>query len=107
MHACTYPGTQITNVGSGLCLDIAGGQSANNIQLRQWACLNNASQTFAIVPATVSSTIPGGLFNIRTSAGKCLSIQGDSIAVGAAIVQWTCTDSWVQAFAILQFADGG
>ncbi|MGP3915615.1 ThuA domain-containing protein [Nonomuraea sp. 10N515B] len=85
-------GYQLKNVKSGKCLDVPGGSTTPGTQLVQWAChpaghghLNN--QRF--FPAATGET-----YKITAAAsGLCLDISGVSQDDGAAVVQWTCTNT--------------
>jgi len=83
----------IVNAGSGLCMDVDGGSTANNANLIQWTCNGSANQTFQLnlVSAKVYRLI-------ATHSGKCADVTSASTADGIRLIQYTCGNGTNQRF---------
>ena len=71
---------------SGLCVDVAGGSSANSAVIDQWTCKasGTANQEFQFVPVSGDY---GELQN--QNSGSDIVVQSASTANGALIIQYT------------------
>ncbi|MFD9701778.1 glycoside hydrolase family 76 protein [Lentzea sp. NPDC059081] len=67
----------------GLCMDVAGGSSANGTTVQLATCSGNGAQQFVLRPG-------GSLVNPQT--GKCVEIKAWSTADGADLVLWECNN---------------
>ena len=78
---------KIVGVGSGKCLDVKDGGTADYTPVQQWGCHANAYHQQFLLRSTGD-----GFFNIvpRHVAGKCLDIQGFSQLRGAALIMHSC-----------------
>ncbi len=85
----------VVNAGSGLCMDVDGGSTANNANLIQWACNGSANQTFQLnlVSAKVYRLI-------ATHSGKCIDVTSASTADGIRLIQYTCGNGTNQRFTL-------
>ncbi|MBO3744679.1 RICIN domain-containing protein [Streptosporangiaceae bacterium NEAU-GS5] len=93
----TFTSTAVANA-AGLCMDVPGGSSANNVQLTQAACSGGAGQSYTFTP--VSGTTD--TYTIGTlTAGKCVDVFNVSTADNAAIIQWTCNTGANQRFRLI------
>jgi endonuclease/exonuclease/phosphatase family metal-dependent hydrolase len=81
---------QVVNQQSGLCLDIAGGQPGNGVNVHQWTCNGSAWQKWHHDPQT-------GLVRSQADPRYCLDNSG-SFNDGANLVVWACTGSSHQRF---------
>jgi len=83
----------IVNNGSGLCLDVNGGSTANSAGIIQWNCNGAANQTFQLnlVSAKVYRLI-------ATHSGKCVDVASASTADAARLIQFTCGSGTNQRF---------
>ncbi|MEU6487896.1 ThuA domain-containing protein, partial [Streptomyces sp. NPDC046887] len=70
---------------NGMCLDVAGGATADGTQAQIWTC--------AGVPAQ-SWTAPGD--GTLRALGKCLDVSGGNTADGTRIQLWTCNGTGAQ-----------
>jgi hypothetical protein len=85
----------ITNINSGKCLTIGGGNLAEGARVVQWDCLSVADQKWQIIPI---GTRAMQLRNMRT--GKCLT--ADPAAPQAAAFQVTCSADPRQAWLLVK-----
>lgn len=83
----------VVNAGSGLCLDVDGGSTANSAKVIQWTCNGAANQTFQLnlVSAKVYRLI-------ATHSGKCVDVAGAATTDGAKLIQFTCGTATNQRF---------
>ncbi|WP_112264603.1 ThuA domain-containing protein [Lentzea terrae] len=70
--------------GSGKCVDVAGGSSADGTKIQLWTCNTNASQQW---------TVSG---NTLRALNKCMGVAGGSTANGALVQLMTCNGSGSQ-----------
>jgi hypothetical protein len=75
---------------SGKCLDIGGGNMADDAAAVQWDCLgaNQLNQHWRLIPV--------GADQVQIAAGhsnKCLEVRGGSTANGTFVVQMPCSDT--------------
>jgi poly(3-hydroxybutyrate) depolymerase len=73
-------GGQVRGVGSGRCLDVPNGSTADGTRLQIWDCHGGANQQWTY---TSSRQLIG-------SGGKCLDANGAGTANGTAVIIWTC-----------------
>jgi hypothetical protein len=85
----------ITNINSGLCLNVARASTADNAPVIQYTCQNTfTNDRWAAV------TNPNGYFWIKNeNSGLCLNVAGASTADNAPVIQYTCqsrflNESW-------------
>ncbi|GHJ42915.1 hypothetical protein Cs7R123_02570 [Catellatospora sp. TT07R-123] len=82
------------NVNSGLCMNVAGGGSANGTSIIQWPCgpFTNSQWTF--------NAAGSGYQLVGVQSGLCVNVRGGTGA-GNWIIQWTCqpqgapNDTWL------------
>ena len=86
---------QVSAVSSGLCLDIAGGSTANGAKVQQQACTGAASQHFELRADT-----GGSVRLVDVASGKSLDVTDVSTANGAKIQQWTTAATDNQRFLV-------
>ncbi|MEU6062734.1 ThuA domain-containing protein [Streptomyces sp. NPDC047097] len=72
---------------NGMCLDVAGGATADGTQVQVWNC--------AGVPAQ-SWTTPGD--STLRALGKCLDVSGGNTADGTKVQLWTCNGTGAQTW---------
>ncbi|MEU6062735.1 PQQ-dependent sugar dehydrogenase [Streptomyces sp. NPDC047097] len=72
---------------NGMCLDVAGGATADGTQVQIWNC--------AGVPAQ-SWTTPGD--STLRALGKCLDVSGGNTADGTKVQLWTCNGTGAQTW---------
>jgi len=83
----------IVNAGSGLCIDVNGGSTANSAAIIQWTCNGAANQTFQL------NLVSGKVHRlIATHSGKCIDVTSASAADGARLIQYTCGSGTNQRF---------
>ncbi|RAS67413.1 type 1 glutamine amidotransferase [Lentzea atacamensis] len=80
----TVPRTGRITGGSGKCVDVAGGSSADGTKIQLWTCNTNASQQW---------TVSG---NTLRALNKCMGVAGGSTANGALVQLMTCNGSGSQ-----------
>jgi len=98
--------TQLHNLGTGLCLGIAGSSAANGARAVQGDCHGTATQEW--IGTGRSFNADGGTyFQWVNGVNKCLGVTNASTASGAQLVQGECvtgatgTDRsqyWIQLF---------
>ena len=67
---------------SGLCMDVAGGSSANGTNVRLWTCNGSNAQKWKYDASTG---------HLRSAVGKCLDNRGQAYN-GGEIVIWDCVN---------------
>jgi hypothetical protein len=73
---------------SGLCLAITNAAQGNNMPLGIDACTGADHQLFK----KVNAPIGGGFYQlVAKHSGKCVTIQSESLEVGAQLVQYECS----------------
>jgi hypothetical protein len=101
----------------GKCMNVQGGSLANSAKVIQYTCGTSISTEndqwvpFYIKSVTYTSgilTYTADYYQLQNlKSGKCLNVQGGSIAAGAALIQYTCNtginelftwDHWVNGF---------
>ncbi|WP_178984658.1 RICIN domain-containing protein [Winogradskyella helgolandensis] len=98
IDACTYT---ITNVGSGLVMDIAGLSQANGANVQQWTFIaggNQLNQQFMVEPNG------NGYYTIKAvHSDKNLDVQGAGQASGTNVIQYqgNGTDAQLYSFEFL------
>ncbi|WP_033337488.1 pectinesterase family protein [Catenuloplanes japonicus] len=83
-------GTNLVNVGSGLCIDVPSGATTSGLQLQQYAC--GSPQTNRLWSFAASSAASGRYTVPNAATGLCLSTKDGSTAGNNPIVQETCAD---------------
>jgi hypothetical protein len=79
----------IVNGRSGRCLGVSGASTANGAPVGQFTCngslgaADNQSWRF-------TQNVPGHFFIVNGKSGRCLGVNGNSTASGAALAQFTC-----------------
>src|SRR5262245_30509454 len=61
-------------LGSGICLDIAGGNAASGTQVQIWGCNGSAAQKWSVSPA--------GELKSALGSNLCLDVSGSNTANG-------------------------
>jgi hypothetical protein len=85
----------IVNNGSGLCMDINGGSTANNANVIQWSCNGAPNQTYQL------NLVSGKVFQLVAGhSGKCLDVVSASTADGTRLIQFTCGSGTNQRFTL-------
>jgi hypothetical protein len=75
----------ITNLNSGLCLTVAGGDTAKNAKSVQYNCDSHPSRRWRYTRGT------GGTFQlVNVNSGLCLTIAGGATDRDAVAVQYPC-----------------
>ncbi|MDM4781390.1 MULTISPECIES: RICIN domain-containing protein [unclassified Micromonospora] len=70
----------IVGAGSGRCVDVAGGGTADGTAVQLWDCLGNGAQRWRRAGDTF----------VNTGSGKCLDVRGVGTADGSQVWLWTC-----------------
>jgi hypothetical protein len=79
------PVTRIVNQGSGKCVDVVSGSTADAAEIIQYTCGSGANQQWQL------RNLGNGYYNlVAQHSGKCLDVSGASTANGAAVIQYTC-----------------
>lgn len=99
---------QIVNSGSGQCLDLRDGKTANGSPVQQWPCNWGRDPSTTMLWRLNDDVFFYELKNERTKertgAGKCLDVRGGSSAPGAVLQIYDCTSAsgtelnWAQLF---------
>lgn len=85
----------ITNVNSGLVMDVVGASTTAGALVDQWTTNGQPNQRWQI------TSLGSGLYKIvSVNSGLCLDVYGQSLNSGAAIDQWTCNGGTNQEFTI-------
>ncbi|WP_112245527.1 GH12 family glycosyl hydrolase domain-containing protein [Kribbella monticola] len=77
---------EIVGLGSGRCLDVSGGATADGSRVQLWDCNGNGAQRWA----------PTGSTLVNPQSGKCLDVAGGSTANGAQVQLWSCNGTGAQ-----------
>ena len=92
---------QLVRQGSGKCLDVTGGGSADGTSIEQWWCNGGANQSFRL------DALAGGLVRlVDQNTQKCIDVNGSGTADGTKIQLWTCNGSAAQSFALEDAGNG-
>ncbi|WP_327406900.1 RICIN domain-containing protein [Streptomyces sp. NBC_01288] len=83
----TAKGVLIRGQGSGRCIDVTGGNSADNTRLQIWGCTSAARQTWQFAS---DGTV--------RALGKCMDVDGGSRTDGAWIKLVACNGTGAQRF---------
>ncbi len=83
---------QITNFGTGMCLDIPNNNRAVNQLLQLYTCNGSPAQQFVLVGGL------GGRYVQVKDTNLCLDIPGAATANGTAVQLYTCNSSAAQSF---------
>lgn len=73
-------GRALVGGGSGRCLDVYGGATADGTDVIIWDCTGAANQSW---------TLSGGRL-VDSNSGKCLDVSGVGTADGTRVNLWTC-----------------
>ncbi len=96
----TEPEYLLKNVGSGKCLDVAGGSLDNGANVHQWDCHNTANQRWKI-------QVEGDLYKlINVQTGKVLDVSGVSQDNGANVHQWDWLNYANQKWSFINKSEG-
>lgn len=95
--AAPTPGAyRLVNANSGLCLEVPGASTSDNVQLVQNGCGGAASQTWHL-------TAQGGGFRLAAAhSGKCAGVIGAATSAGKAVQQESCTGAASQTWTLTQ-----
>ena len=77
---------EIVGQGSGRCLDVAGGATADGSRVQLWDCNGSGAQRWARTGSTF----------VNPQSGKCLDVAGGSTANGTQVRLWTCNGAGAQ-----------
>src|SRR5205807_8945640 len=91
----------LTRAGSGKCLDVSGGGSADGTNIQQWGCNAGAAQSFRVEDAG-----GGAVRLVNPSSGKCVDISGAGTANGTNIQLWGCNGTVAQAYVLQDQGSG-
>jgi hypothetical protein len=81
---------ELFNRGTGKCIGVNGGSTANGAQVIEWDCNGNADQRW-FWRATGTTQFGWPVYNlVNDKSGRCMGINGGSTAQGAVAVQWDC-----------------
>ncbi|WP_405144967.1 pectate lyase [Sphaerisporangium sp. NBC_01403] len=84
----------LVNAGSGLCLDVPGGSTADGTQLVQYGCNGGANQSWTVTSVSGGVTLKAG------NSGKCAGVRGASTSAGAAVELQSCSGASSQAWVL-------
>ena len=88
--ACTYI---LTNVGSGLVMDIAGVSQANHADVHQWTYVAGANQQFIVAPAG------NNYYTLKAvHSNKNIDVEGQGQAPGTNVIQYQENGTDAQLF---------
>ncbi|MEP7763352.1 RICIN domain-containing protein [Sanguibacter sp. 25GB23B1] len=76
----------VSNVASGLCLDITGGSTADNALVQQWGCTPGAGWQ----QVTLAATASGAYTLASVASGKCIDVPARSTARDVQLIQYRC-----------------
>ncbi|MEU8267043.1 pectate lyase [Sphaerisporangium sp. NPDC049002] len=82
----------LVNAGSGLCLDVPGGSTADGTQLVQYGCNSAANQSWTVTSVSGGVTLKAG------NSGKCAGVKGASTSAGAAVQLESCSGALSQTW---------
>ncbi|MFG1875072.1 pectate lyase [Sphaerisporangium sp. NPDC049003] len=82
----------LVNAGSGLCLDVPGGSTADGTQLVQYGCNSAANQSWTVTSVSGGVTLKAG------NSGKCAGVKGASTSAGAAVQLESCSGASSQTW---------
>ncbi|MDP9795426.1 pectate lyase [Catenuloplanes nepalensis] len=80
----------LSNVATGLCIDVPSGATTSNLRLQQYAC--GSVQNNRVWSFTASSAASGRYRVTNAATSLCLSTRDGSTAGNNPIVQETCSD---------------
>lgn len=89
----------------GQCVDIAGASTVDGVRGTIWPCHSGLHQAFGLVFHRTYGADLEVQFIARHS-GKCLDVEGGSMASGAKVVQWPCHDGDNQRWYTTTFPSG-
>jgi len=90
----------VKSILSSRCLSVDSSSTADGAQIIQWTCLGMNAQEWTFSPDPADTT--GTLFFIKNlNSNKCLSVDSNSTADGARVIQWNCIGSSGQKWSIL------
>ncbi|MFF2775549.1 RICIN domain-containing protein [Streptomyces sp. NPDC058052] len=94
---------RVTNLHSGLCLEISGESKANGARATQWGCNDKVHQSWHF-----DQEFPAGLWRlVNNNSGKCLEIADWRQDDGAPARQWDCTGGDNQLWYAIDYDDDG
>ncbi|WP_033337489.1 RICIN domain-containing protein [Catenuloplanes japonicus] len=83
-------GSNLVNVGSGLCVDVPSGAATSGLQLQQYAC--GSPQANRLWSFAASAAASGKYLVSNAATALCLSTKDGSTAGNNPIVQESCSD---------------
>lgn len=84
---------------SNRCVGPVGGSTASNVRLELENCTGTAIQRWRPEPAG------GGFFRMHNElSGLCIDVSGASLALGAAVIQFTCNTGTNQQWSVTDVA---
>jgi hypothetical protein len=87
----------ITNVNSGLAMDVYQASTTPGTSIDQWTPSGNANQQWQV------TALGGALYKlVAANSGLCLDVYGQSLNTGGAIDEYTCNGGANQQFTITQ-----
>jgi hypothetical protein len=75
---------EVVGMGSGMCLDVVGGQTGQGSAADIWPCNGASSQQWALTPQ-------GQLQ--EANSGLCLNVIGGATQSGTGLQIWPCNDT--------------
>jgi hypothetical protein len=81
---------RIRNLHSQKCPNVSGGSTADGAAIIQWPCGNSPNEEWRGQFYTTVNGYDYYMLKARHS-GKCLVVQNASLALGARLIQWTCS----------------
>ncbi len=93
---------KLVSKNSGMCLDVPGASTTENVQLQQYTCGTGDNQKFQFTPVT------GGYKITAKNSGLQMNVRGGSSATqnGAAIIQWPYSGSSNEIWTTVPNVDG-
>ncbi len=91
----------LTNVNSGLAMEVLGQSTANGATVDQWAYYGGTSQQWQL------QKVSDGMYELaNVQSGLALDVTGQSTAYGGAMEQWPYGGGSNQLYVVSQTADG-
>jgi hypothetical protein len=81
----------VVNQQSGKCLDVNGVSTANGAAVQQWTCQSGSqNQQFTLRRVSYAGNDSHDYQLVARHSGKCVDVNGVSVAARAVTIQWTC-----------------
>jgi hypothetical protein len=91
----------LTNVNSGLVLDVPGGSTANSVQLDQWSSNGGSNQKWTL------TNLGGNVVELTSqNSGKAVDVYGWSTANGGVVDQYTYAGQNNQKWTVISVGNG-